>query len=525
MQTRYRLTAVAMAFLLLASAFGWAAAQSTSPRLPSIDTGIGFTYQGSLELNGQPVNGVCDFQFSLWDAETGGAQTGTTQEILALAVTRGRFTASLNSAGLNGVGEMDSVIYGAARWLEIAVRCPAGSGSYTTLNPRQALAAAPYAISLRPGADIIGSVASTVLSVENLYTPPDNTGLSLGLSGWGATMGVFGYSNGEGGVGVNGIDINGTGVKGTGDPGVAGYGGLYGVYGYGPASISAGVFGESYIGTGVAGGSDTGTGGYFQSNAPCCDGAAVKVWNTSNGIGVWASTGANAAFFGRGAGSGVVGEASANGGIGVVGRLGPGVSSGLAGQFLGNVDVTGSILGPIAGMQIDHPLHPAEQFLSQAYVSAPEMTSQYSGNVITGPDGFAVVKLPEYVEALNSDFRYNLTVIGQFAQAIVASELEGGSFTIQTDRPNVKVSWLVIGVRQDPYAMGQPLQVEAAKTGDEVNRYLYPQGYGLGAESRLESLYSLSAQAVGSPAMELVSPPPSAAPDLPAPSNPSGEVQ
>ena len=35
---------------------------------------------------------------------------------------------------------------GAARWLEIAVRCPAGSGTYTTLSPRQALTSSPYAV-------------------------------------------------------------------------------------------------------------------------------------------------------------------------------------------------------------------------------------------------------------------------------------------------------------------------------------------------------------------------------------------
>jgi hypothetical protein len=374
------------------------------------------------------------------------------------------------------------------------------------LYPRQALTAAPYAISLRPGADIFGSVDGAALQIDNRYLPPDQYHTSVGLFSTGVSSGVFGFSDTEGGIGVNGIDINGTGVKGTGDPGVAGYGGIYGVYGYGPASISSGVYGESYIGTGVAGGSDTGTGGYFQSNAPCCNGAAVKAWNTTNGIGVWAATGSNAALFGQGHSSGVVGEATANNGIGVVGRLGPGVSSGLAGQFLGNVDVTGSILGPVAGMQIDHPLHPAEQFLNQAYVAAPEMTNQYSGNAITGADGFAVVALPDYVQALNSDFRYNLTVIGQFAQAIVSSKIKNGQFTIQTDKPNVEVSWLVIGVRQDPYALGKPLQVEAPKTSDETGRYLYPAGYGQGIASGLDALYNLSAQAAGSPAMDLATP-------------------
>ena len=233
-------------------------------------------------------------------------------------------------------------------------------------------------------------------------------------------------------------------------------------------------------GVGVAGGSTDGVGGYFQSSAPCCDGAAVKVWNTTNGIGLWAATGSNAALYGQGRSSGVVGEATANGGTGVVGRLGAGVTSGLAGQFLGNVDVTGSVLAPVTSMRIDHPLDPANQFLSQAYVTAPEMTSQYSGNTVTDASGFAVVALPAYAEALNSDFRYNLTVIGQFAQAIVASELQNGSFTIQTDQPGVKVSWLVIGVRRDPYALGNPLQVEACQDRRRGGTLSIPAGLRAG---------------------------------------------
>jgi hypothetical protein len=41
---------------------------------------------------------------------------------------------------------------------------------------------------------------------------------------------------------------------------------------------------------------------------------------------------------------------------------------------------------------------------------------------------------------LNRDFRYQLTVIGTFAQAIVVTEIANGSFSIKTDKPNVKVS-------------------------------------------------------------------------------------
>jgi hypothetical protein len=64
-----------------------------------------------------------------------------------------------------------------------------------------------------------------------------------------------------------------------------------------------------------------------------------------------------------------------------------------------------------------------------------------TGIDITGANGEAVVTLPDYFEALNRDFRYLLTVIGQFAQAIVESEIADSRFTIKTDQPKVKVSW------------------------------------------------------------------------------------
>ena len=95
------------------------------------------------------MNGICDFQFSLWDAATAGIRFGGIQEVLALPVTGGRFTTVLND-----FCEF-CFAYGGS-WLEIAVRCPAGSGSYTALSPRQVLTAVPYALSLRPGASIIG---------------------------------------------------------------------------------------------------------------------------------------------------------------------------------------------------------------------------------------------------------------------------------------------------------------------------------------------------------------------------------
>ncbi len=104
--------------------------------------GTAFTYQGQLLLDGAPAAGACDFQFSLFDSASGGNQLGSTQTISPVNVTNGLFTVQLNESVQFG-GDSFS---GSDRWLQIAVRCPVGSPSYTTLLPRQQLTATPYAL-------------------------------------------------------------------------------------------------------------------------------------------------------------------------------------------------------------------------------------------------------------------------------------------------------------------------------------------------------------------------------------------
>lgn len=117
--------------LTLALVLAPAGASAQSP------AGTAFTYQGQLSQAGSPVTGTCDFQFSLWDAASAGNQVGPAAN-QTLGVDGGLFIALLDFG--------DSWSGGEQRWLEIAVRCPAGSGSYTTLTPRQEIAPAPYAI-------------------------------------------------------------------------------------------------------------------------------------------------------------------------------------------------------------------------------------------------------------------------------------------------------------------------------------------------------------------------------------------
>jgi hypothetical protein len=142
-----------------------------------------------------------------------------------------------------------------------------------------------------------------------------------------------------------------------------------------------------------------------------------------------------------------------------------------AGSFFinGTLQVTGGKL-----FTIDHPLDPKRKLLSHAAVESPALTNLYNGNVVTDRRGFAVVDLPRYFQALNRDFRYQLTVVGRtFAQAIVWHEIENNRFTIKTSQARVKVSWQVTGIRHDRYALEHPLRVERAKPASLRGRTFY----------------------------------------------------
>lgn len=112
---------------------------------------------------------------------------------------------------------------------------------------------------------------------------------------------------------------------------------------------------------------------------------------------------------------------------------------------------------------IDHPLDPENRYLAHSCVESPDMMNIYNGNITTDAEGYAEVTLPDYFETLNRDFRYQLTAIGKFAQAMIAREIEDNRFVIRTDVPEVKVSWQVTGVRKNPWAEANRIQVETPK--------------------------------------------------------------
>lgn len=134
------------------------------------------------------------------------------------------------------------------------------------------------------------------------------------------------------------------------------------------------------------------------------------------------------------------------------------------------LNVTGS-----KHFKIDDPLDPAHKYLYHSVVESPDMMNVYNGSVTTDKHGVAIVTLPEYFEALNKDFRYQLTAIGTFAQATVTKEIENNRFTIRTSKPGVKVSWQVAGIRHDAYADAHRIAVRQEKPPRERGHYLHPE--------------------------------------------------
>jgi hypothetical protein len=219
----------------------------------------------------------------------------------------------------------------------------------------------------------------------------------------------------------------------------------------GLTGFSDGVFGDTASAQG------RGTVGYaFETT-----GANYGVWGQSDsaqGFGVYgiatATTGAN---------YGVYGQSNSAGGY--------------AGYFQGTVHVNGLLSKSAGSFKIDHPLDPENKYLYHSFVESPDMKNIYDGVVTTGNDGFATVELPEWFEALNRDFRYQLTVLGdgEWARARVFRKIAGNRFVVQTDRPGVEVSWQVTGIRHDVYAEKNRIPVEEDKPEGQRGTHLHPE--------------------------------------------------
>lgn len=281
-------------------------------------------------------------------------------------------------------------------------------------------------------------------------------------------------------AGLFGTSAEGRGVVGTSSNND-------GVFGY--SDSGTGVEGQSASGTGVAGWSGGGTGVEGQS----ASGNGVEgIAESANGVvygvrGTSSSNGGGAGVRGEGGWVGVWGESSGRWGVygrstgssnsyGVYGTVGSGTNN-YAGYFSGNVNVTGTLSKGGGSFVIDHPLDPANRYLRHSFVESPDMMNVYNGNAVLDDLGEARVELPDYFEALNRDFRYQLTAIGEPAPDLhVAEPVRDNAFRIAGGVAGMTVSWQVTGIRQDAFAVANPIVVEEDKPAAERGTYLYPEG-------------------------------------------------
>jgi hypothetical protein len=456
--------------------------------------GTTITYQGRLIASGAPANGPHDMQFWLYDASSGGSQMGPAITLQDVPVSSGLFTVQLDFGG--------DPFAGNALWLQVSI-----DGSL--LSPRQPRTPAPYSLGTRGfGIDAAGNLTLDSLSaahgtmtvespggIELILDADTNNGggedqnarIVLRQDG-GAVAARLGYENNnelvlmqeytdelrfgtsdiirmtiaaDGRVGINTTpgaftfhqlsvhsdDLGG--ILGSSDSETV----PYGVHGVNSSLHGVGVFGEGTgdLGTGVhAVGQNVGV------LAESSTGIAVRALGVTG-------------LYAQGPQYAIV----ASGDVNIGGEV----------QINGDVEIDGDLhvqglLTKLGGsFKIDHPLDPANKYLVHSFIESPDMMNIYNGNVVLDERGEAVVELPGYFQALNRDFRYQLTCIGAAAPVYIAQEVQDNRFRIAGGAAGMKVSWQVTGIRQDAWAAANPLVVEPEKGPARRGTYLAPELY------------------------------------------------
>ncbi len=365
------------------------------------------------------------------------------------------------------------------------------------------------------------TMGSTIGVMGGSYSPAGvgvkGYGLYTGTVGTAERYGVYGYASSREGMGVLGVTgpvswtkyfspVISAGVVGFGFEhpgpiitypplGVLGIGGTYAFPGWGTYGDSvgvkgigttAGVEGETY--GRIDGGQGYGVRG--RTNSPL--GAGVVgigdgTWSWRRwpygpmAIGVLGET-----YDEDGAGVYAVSYYTGTKSYGLIATT-VNTSTGYAALFKGNVAVRGTLTKQGGAFKIDHPLDPENKYLYHSFVESPDMKNIYDGVVVLDENGEAWVQLPEWFEALNKDFRYQLTAIGASMPGLyIAEEIQDNRFKIAGGLPGKKVSWQVTGIRHDPYAEQNRIPVEVDKPEDERGHYLYPEGYNQPPEKGID---------------------------------------
>jgi hypothetical protein len=184
---------------------------------------------------------------------------------------------------------------------------------------------------------------------------------------------------------------------------------------------------------------------------------------------------------------------------GVYGSASSTATNSWAGYFAGRAHVTSTLSKGAGTFKIDHPLDPENKYLYHSFVESPDMMNIYNGNVITDHNGYATITMPDWFDALNRDFRYQLTVVDEsddfnFILVKVVRRMQDGQFSIRTSHPHTEVSWQVTGIRQDAFAEANRIQVEVDKSPEDRGLYLHPEAFGQPAEKGIDWRHTPEAQ-------------------------------
>ncbi|MGC2474320.1 MAG: hypothetical protein WA485_08290 [Candidatus Sulfotelmatobacter sp.] len=334
-----------------------------------------------------------------------------------------------------------------------------------------------------PGAELdveSSSATESAILGNNTATSGTPSGVT-GIATFSAGVGLLGINNAtNGGSGLLGIS-NATSGFANGVLGQTTSPGGFGVFGNFTATTGgSGVGGEtsSPLGFGVIG-INTSTSGLASG--------VLGTTSSNSGFGVQgdatATSGTTTGVFGQvRSASGIAGGFSNLSGQGLVLWGGSGTSNTtvFSVDASGNGFFAGNLSKGSGSFKIDHPLDPANKYLEHSFVESPDMMNIYNGVVLLDDKGEASVKLPDYFEALNSDYRYQLTAIGAPGPNLyVAEEISGNRFKIAGGKPGAKVSWQITGIRQDAYAKAHRIKVEEDKPAEDRGHYLHPELFGV----------------------------------------------
>lgn len=278
--------------------------------------GTGFTYQGRLNDNGQPANGTYDFVFTVYSTANGDVPLVSGVLNDDVVVVNGLFTTTVDFGS--------DVFNGEERWLGVSVRPGAETGDVTPLLPRTRLSAAPYAHFARRAASADVAAKANDVAWASIKSIPTGPGIALGA---GNQLVVSYAGNGLADTAAR-SDHDHFGHAWTGASGSPGLQvhntganavGLLGRNDVGTGFTPAagtGVLGDSSADAGVTGFSNTGTGVHGRTFAGTGINDGVKGESASTSG--RGVTGVATATTGNTAG--IYGQADSNGGTGVRGH-------------------------------------------------------------------------------------------------------------------------------------------------------------------------------------------------------------